>query len=211
MTRISPSLLACDLLNIENEVKRVEEAGADMLHIDVMDGHFVPNITFGPQWVYMLKRITRLPLDVHLMLDNPQDFIDPFIEAGADLLTIHLEIKPHLPPLLEKIRSRRVVAGVAIKPKTEVSAILAVKKYIDLVLIMLVEPGFSFQKPIESTYGKVVEIKRLLAGSKCEISVDGGVSPGNAKILIENGATILVSGAGIFSSTDYRSAIDRMR
>ena len=211
--RIAPSILSADFARLAEEVACVEEAGADLLHIDVMDGHFVPNLTVGPPIVEALRKVTKLPLDVHLIITNPDAFVAEFANAGADYLTVHVEAAPHLHRTAQAIKERGVKAGVTLNPATSLAAIEEILPDIDLLLIMSVSPGFGGQQFIPWTLAKIARARALLdrAGSDAVLEVDGGVKVDNAATIIEAGADILVSGSAIFSSQDYRATIAAMR
>ena len=208
--KISPSVLSADFSCLAKEIKRVEAAGADMIHIDVMDGNFVPNITVGAVVVKHIRKITRLPLDVHLMINNPLKFIDDFIRAGSDMITVHIETLPVLKikALKSRLKAHKVKLGVSLNPDTPLSKIEPVLGTVDFVLIMSVFPGFSGQKFIPSVIPK---IKSLRARFNGDIAVDGGVNDKTAKDLINAGADILASGSYIFGAKDVKSAIERIR
>jgi ribulose-phosphate 3-epimerase len=191
----------------------VEQGGADLLHIDVMDGHFVPNLTIGPPIVEALRKVTRLPLDVHLMITNPDAFIPEFAAAGADYLTVHVEACPHLHRTVHAIKERGMKAGVTLNPATSLTTLEEIVRDLDLLLIMSVSPGFGGQPFISSTLGKIKRARRLLddSHSRAPLEVDGGVKVENAAQIIAAGADILVSGSEIFSSQDYRATIAAMR
>jgi len=208
--KIAPSILSADFARLEEDVKKVEAGGADLLHVDVMDGHFVPNITIGPLIVQALRPRTRLPLDVHLMIENPQRFIDAFAEAGADYLTVQVEACVHLHRVLQAIKSAGMKAGVALNPHSPLSTIEEVLADLDLILIMSVNPGFGGQKFIPEALDKLRRIQKLLQQrnlSHIEIEVDGGVKLENAREIVEAGAGILVSGSGIFGTPDPAETI----
>ncbi len=212
---ISPSILAADLGELADEVRRVEEAGADWLHIDVMDGHFVPNLSFGPKVVSDLRGRSNLFFDVHLMVDNPLDLIDPFVEAGADLITVHLEAISHdeIGYLIDEVKSRGVMVGVALKPGTDWHPLEPFFKEIDLILPMTVNPGFSGQKMIVKELGKMGEISKAARrmGSPRYIQADGGINPQNVNMVIQAGANVIVAGTAIFKSGDIAKAIQDLR
>ncbi len=212
-TKIAPSILSADILHLEDEVKRIEDAGADMIHIDIMDGHFVPNLTYGPALVKTLDGITDLPLDVHLMIDNPQVFIERFAKAGADNITVHVEVTAPIPQLLELVKSFDKSFGVSIKPDTKLDAITDYLDMIDLLLIMTVYPGFGGQAFIESVVPTIALASKLKAenGYKYEIEVDGGLNDQTVKTAVSNGATLIVAGNYIFKSGDYKKAIDSLK
>ena len=200
--QISPSLLASDFAALGAAVRAVEAGGADLIHVDVMDGHFVPNITIGIPVVRALKRVATRPLDVHLMIERPDRHIDAFAEAGAGTITVHAEAATHLHRTLGHIRKLGARAGVAINPATPVSALSEIISSIDCVLVMTVNPGFGGQAFIPESLDKVRRMRAMLdaAGSQANIEVDGGVDEGNAAALVEAGADILVAGASIFNS-----------
>lgn len=205
---IAPSLLSANFANLREEVKRVEDAGADWLHIDVMDGHFVPNITIGPVVVRAIKKIAGAPLDVHLMIENPQDYVEAFVKAGSDIITFHIEAVKEPGSVISLIKKFGRKAGISIKPNTKVSTINSILDKIDLVLVMSVEPGFGGQDFIDSAIPKIKELRQIYQG---DISVDGGINDENAVSVKEAGATILVAGSFIFSAKDARDAIRRLR
>lgn len=205
---IAPSILSADFGRLGEEIKAVERAGADWLHVDVMDGHFVPNITIGPVVVKDIKRATRLPLDVHLMISEPERYVDAFAKAGSAIITFHIEACPDPAGLIKKIRSHRLRAGASIKPKTDLAALYGILDLLDMVLIMTVEPGFGGQEFMEEV---VPKIKGLRSRFGKDIEVDGGISGANARQVIEAGANVLVAGTAIFKSSDYRKAIEEIR
>lgn len=214
MVKIAPSILAADFAVLRDEVKAVEQAGADWLHIDVMDGHFVPNISFGALVVDAIKPHTSLPLDVHLMIDNPEQYIGDFAKSGADIISVHQEATVHLHRTIYQIKEQNVKAGVVINPATPVAAIEPVLPDVDLVLIMTVNPGFGGQSLISSALTKITEVARLLQEkglTHVEIEVDGGVNQVNAKEVIEHGATVLVAGSAIFGASDRAKALHELR
>ncbi|KMM38722.1 ribulose-phosphate 3-epimerase [Guptibacillus hwajinpoensis] len=213
MIKIAPSILASDFARLGEEVKDVEAAGADYIHVDVMDGHFVPNITIGAPIVRALRPVTTLPLDVHLMIENPDLYIEEFADAGADILTVHAEACPHLHRTIQLIKSTGTKAGVVINPGTPVEAIKHVIEDVDLVLLMTVNPGFGGQAFIERVLSKITETKQLAAslGVSPEIEVDGGVNAETARLCIEAGATVLVAGSAIYNQSDRKAAIDQIR
>lgn len=205
---IAPSLLSADFTRLKDEIKRIEIAGADILHIDIMDGHFVPNITIGPAIVKTIEEITKLPLDVHLMIEKPQDYIKLFAAAGADILTVHIESCPGIEEILSKIKSLGIKAAVSIKPKTEVCSIERILNKVDMVLIMTVEPGFGGQTFIKEVVPKIRQLRRIYKG---DIEVDGGINDKNAKLVVRAGANILVAGTYIFGAKDTKEAINKLR
>ena len=211
--RIAPSILSADFARLAEEVARVEEAGADWLHIDVMDGHFVPNLTVGPPIVEALRKVTTLPLDVHLMMTNPDAFIGEFAEAGADYLTVHVEACPHLHRTVQSIKERGVKAGVTLNPATPAGTLTEIVRDADLILIMSVNPGFGGQKFIPSSLRKIAEVRALIdrTQSRALLEVDGGVKPDNVAEILAAGAEVLVAGSAVFSSHDYAAAITALR
>jgi ribulose-phosphate 3-epimerase len=212
---IAPSLLAADFGRLSDEARRAEAAGADLLHIDVMDGRFVPNLTFGPDAVLAIRKATSLPLDVHLMVESPDRLVSAFADAGADYLTIHAEAEPHLHRGLEAIRKLGRRAGVAVNPGTSMDFLPLVAGVLDLVLIMTVNPGFGGQSFIEAMVPKIAraraELDRAPSGASVVIEVDGGITPANAAQSTTAGARILVAGSSLFGQRDLASAILRLR
>lgn len=208
---IAPSILSADFSRLGEEVRSVEEAGADWIHVDVMDGHFVPNLTIGPPVVGALKKVTRLPLDCHLMVSRPEDWIVPFAEAGAAVITVHAEAARHLNRLLNQIRELGCKAGVSINPGTSLAAVEEVLEIADLVLVMSVNPGFGGQKFIESSVSKIERLADARGQSDFLIEVDGGVSPKNAAALRKAGVDVFVAGSAIFGEKDRARAISQIR
>ena len=213
IVRIAPSILAADFARLGEEVARAEAAGADLIHVDVMDGHFVPNLTVGPAIVEALKRHTGLPLDVHLMIEQPDRYLDAFAEAGASMISVHVEVLPHLHRTLGRLRDLGVEAGVAVNPATPIGVLEDVAGQLDYVLVMSVNPGFTGQTFIPHSIGKVRAARALLAaaGSAAAIEVDGGVDRTNAAALVDAGASILVAGAAIFRTPDLARATRELR
>ena len=207
---ISPSILSADFANLERDIKLVEDAGADWLHVDVMDGHFVPNITIGVPVVKSIKKIVKIPLDVHLMIENPEKYIKPFADAGADILTFHYEAVQDVKSVIDLIKSFNVKAGMSIKPKTSPDEILEYLKYLDLLLVMTVEPGFGGQSFMSDCAEKIPVIKRH-ASEGLIIQVDGGINAETAKICTGYGANSLVAGNYIYKSDNIKSAIQSLR
>ena len=205
---VAPSILSADFANLERDIKKVENSGADWLHIDVMDGHFVPNITIGVPVVKSIKKITNLPLDVHLMIENPQMYIEPFAQAGADILTFHYEAVNNPKEVLLKIREQGMKAGISIKPKTLPNVLDGLYEYIDLILIMTVEPGFGGQKFMEECAEKLNYYKNL---ENIYLEVDGGINEQTSKIAVKNGANVLVAGNYIYKAENIKSAINSLR
>lgn len=211
--KIAPSVLAADFAKLGAEVARVEAAHVDFIHVDVMDGHFVPNLTMGVEVVSALARVSKTPLDVHLMIEQPDRFLDVFVKAGATMLTVHAEVLPHLHRTLTAIRQLGARAGVAINPSTPVDVIQDVVSEIDHLLVMSVNPGFTGQSFIPHTITKVQQARALFdaRGSRADIEIDGGVSVANAGALVAAGATILVAGAAIFHAADPAAATAHLR
>ncbi|THJ21247.1 MAG: ribulose-phosphate 3-epimerase [Nitrospira sp. CG24D] len=210
---IAPSILAADFVRLADEIAAVERAGADLLHIDVMDGHFVPNLTIGPPVVESIKKVAKVPLDVHLMITNADTFIPEFVAAGADYVTVHVEACPHLHRTIQLIKERGAKAGVTLNPATPVSVLQEILADVDLVLIMSVNPGFGGQKFIPSVLKKIAAIREMLdrLQSRALLEVDGGVKPDNAAQIIAAGANVLVAGSAIFASLDYAGTIAALR
>lgn len=210
---IAPSILSADFCRLKEEIELVEEAGADILHLDIMDGHFVPNLTFGPYGVSCIKRYAKIPLDVHLMLDNPDDFIKAFAEAGSDMISVHFEVLHHCQRTLENIKSYGVKAGIAINPQTPPEALRYVLPYVDFVLVMTVNPGFGGQKLLKPVLVKISELRKIIddGAYECQIEVDGGIDLNNIRDVKEAGADIIVAGNAIFRERDYKIVISQMK
>lgn len=208
MIKIAPSILSADILKLEEQVKEVESHGADYIHVDVMDGHFVPNITFGPVIVSALKRITGLPLDVHLMISNPDNYIKEFAQAGADIITVHQETCTHLHRTIQFIKDCGSKAGVSLNPATNISTINNMIQDLDLVLLMSVNPGFGGQKFIKSILKKIEQLAKLRKDKNYtfEIEIDGGINPDSAKDVAKAGAEVLVAGNAIFKQLSIGQA-----
>jgi ribulose-phosphate 3-epimerase len=206
--RIAPSILSADFARLADAVAMVERGGAGVIHVDVMDGHFVPNITLGPVVVKALKAVATVPLDVHLMIEEPDRYLEAFAEAGASTISVHVEVLPHLHRTLSRIRQLGVRAGAAINPSTPVSALSEIPQLLDQVLVMSVNPGFGGQQFIPESTRKVAAVREWLnaVGSTADIEVDGGVDTGNARALVDAGATILVAGASIYGTPDPAAA-----
>ena len=210
---ISPSFLSADFLNLEKEAVKINNSEADYFHLDIMDGLFVPNITFGIPVVKAIKKAAKLPLDVHLMIVDPDRYIKDFAEAGADILTVHYEACKHLHRTLQNIKSFGIKAGVSLNPHTPVSLLEDILQMTDLVLIMSVNPGFGGQSFIENTYKKIKELRKMIdnQGLNVLIEVDGGVNLENGKKIFEAGADVLVAGSSIFKSDNPMDTISKMK
>jgi len=211
--KISPSILSADFLRLGEELRAVEEAGADYIHVDVMDGAFVPNITIGPFIVEALKRGTRLPLDVHLMIEAPERYIADFAKAGSSIITVHAEAARHLHKTVQMIKDAGKKAGVSVNPATPVEALSEVMGEIDLILIMSVNPGFGGQSFIKGAIKKIEKARTMIteAGRPIELEVDGGIKTDNIREAARAGAGVFVSGSGIFGARDYKKTIAAMR
>lgn len=209
MIKIAPSILAADFSKLAEEVKAVEEAGAKLIHIDVMDGHFVPNITMGPIVVDALRPVTNLPLDVHLMIENPDQYIEEFVKAGADYITVHVEACRHLHRTIQLIRSLGAKPGVVLNPHTPVETIQHVLEDIDLVLLMTVNPGFGGQKFIHSVVPKIETLSGMIKEKNLnvEIEIDGGINAETIKPCAQAGASIFVAGSAIYGQEDRKAAL----
>jgi len=202
LIKIAPSILSADFARLGEQVTEAEAAGADYIHVDVMDGHFVPNITIGPLVVKALRPVTRLPLDVHLMIEEPERYIEQFAKAGADILTVHQEACPHLHRVIGGIKGLGVRAGVSLNPATPLNTLEEILPYVDLVLLMTVNPGFGGQEFIEEMLPKIERMRRMLDewGLKCELEVDGGINIETAPKVVAAGANVLVAGEAIFGA-----------
>jgi ribulose-phosphate 3-epimerase len=215
MTKIAPSILSADFLRLGEEVKAAEEAGADVIHVDVMDGRFVPNITIGPPVVAAVKKATSLPLDVHLMIAEPEKYIEEFVKAGADYLVVHQEASLHLHRTVQHIKELGVKAGVSINPSTPVSTLEDVMEDLDLVLIMSVNPGFGGQAFIPRALDKLRLVGEMIKArgikNPPEIEIDGGIKPDNARQAVDAGATMLVMGSAFYGSGDYKALVKKVR
>lgn len=209
---ISPSILSADFANLERDIKAVENAGADWIHVDVMDGHFVPNITIGVPVVKSLRNVTKLPLDVHLMIENPEQYIEPFANAGSDIITFHYEAvkSENISEIINTIKSFGIKAGMSIKPKTDAKEVLKYLPQLDMLLVMTVEPGFGGQKFMQDCAEKIPTIKAN-APENLIIQVDGGINSETAKICTDFGATSLVAGNYIYKAEDIEQAIKSLR
>ncbi|MCM3356975.1 MULTISPECIES: ribulose-phosphate 3-epimerase [unclassified Psychrobacillus] len=213
MVKIAPSILAANFAKLGEEVLEVEKAGAELIHIDVMDGHFVPNITMGPIVVEALRPLTSLPLDVHLMIENADQYIEAFAKAGADYITVHVEASPHLHRTIQLIRSFGVKPGVVLNPHTPVESIMHVLEDVDMVLFMTVNPGFGGQKFIHSVIPKVKQLSQIIQerNLSIEIEIDGGVNEETIIPCVEAGATILVAGSAVYNAPDKGKALQRIK
>ncbi|MFP7252799.1 ribulose-phosphate 3-epimerase [Terribacillus goriensis] len=213
MTKIAPSILSADFANLANEIRDVEKGGADYIHVDVMDGHFVPNITIGPLIVEAIRPVTKLPLDVHLMIENPDRYIGEFVKAGADIITVHQEACIHLHRTIMMIKEQGVRAGVVLNPATPVSLIEEMLPELDMVLLMTVNPGFGGQRFIPSVLKKVEELSKLREALELdfEIEIDGGVNIETAGLCTDAGADVLVAGSAVYNQEDRAAAIAAIR
>ena len=210
---IAPSILSSDFSKLEEEIKAVEKAGADLLHLDVMDGHFVPNITFGAPVIKSIRKCTKLPFDVHLMIENPEKYIDDFLSSGADILTFHIESTEKVLENISKIKKSGKKVGISLKPKTDLNEILPFLDKIDVVLVMSVEPGFSGQKFIPYTVEKIKKLRKVMdeRNLSTTIEVDGGINPETVNIVKEAGAEICVAGDSVFKSQNYTNSINLLK
>jgi ribulose-phosphate 3-epimerase len=211
--KIAPSILSADFAHLAEAIASIEQAGADLIHLDIMDGHFVPNISFGPSVVAAIRKITKLPLDVHLMISDPAFYIPRFVESGADYLTVHLESGPHLHRNIQSIKKLNIKAGVSLNPHSSIVLITEILADIDLLLLMSVNPGFGGQRFIERTLEKIRIARRLMESGPYhfEIEVDGGINDTTGKQCREAGADILVAGEYIFRSSDIAAAVASLR
>lgn len=213
MVKIAPSILSADFSKLGEEIKDVERGGADYIHVDVMDGHFVPNITIGPLIVEAIRPVTKLPLDVHLMIENPDQYVEAFAKAGADYITVHVEACRHLHRTIQNIKAQGVKAGVVLNPATPADSLQHIIEDVDMVLLMSVNPGFGGQKFIPSVLTKIKQVKEMAdsKGLQLEIEVDGGVNTETAKLCIEAGANVLVAGSAVYNQPDRKKAIEALR
>ena len=212
---ISPSVLAADFSKLGEEIQLVSEEGADLIHLDVMDGHFVPNLSFGADIIKGIRGFSNLPFDVHLMIENPEHYVDAYVEAGANFITVHPEATPHIHSVLQKIHKAGVKTGIALNPGTSIEVLENVIDIIDLILVMTVNPGFGGQSFLSSQLPKISKIRTIIddGGHSIDLSVDGGINPITAKLAIDAGANILVAGTSIFKAGDetYSKSIKRLR
>ncbi len=209
--QIAPSLLACDFGRLKEEILKVEEAGADVLHVDVMDGHFVPNITIGFPVIEAIRKITRLPIDAHLMISDADRYLEAFNSVGCDWISVHVEAAPHLHRTLARIRELGMKAGIAVNPGTSLAALDGSLFDADFVLLMSVNPGFGGQRFIANSINRVKELKQKIGKHAVQIEIDGGIKLENSKEVINAGAEILVVGTGLFSQPDYKATIEKLK
>ena len=211
MVMIAPSILSADFANLKNEILRLDESRADVIHLDVMDGHFVPNLTFGPAVVKAIRPYTKLPFDVHLMVSNPDEMLEWFALAGADWLTVHAEVCPHLDKTIDAIRELGLKVGVSLNPSTSETILEYIIDKVDLILVMTVNPGFGGQAFMENQLEKISKIRKLIGSRDIILSVDGGINPMTAAQATAAGATMLVAGNAVFSGDDYAKNIAALR
>ena len=213
MVKIAPSILSADFSCLGSEIEKVDNAGADYIHVDVMDGRFVPNITIGPSVIKSIRKTTKIPFDVHLMIVEPERYIENFVEAGSDIITVHVEASSHLHRLIQRIKNMGIKAGVAINPGTSPHALDSIIEYADLILVMTVNPGFGGQSFIPSVLHKISYIKKLILdmGLSTEIEVDGGIASDTIFEAAGAGADIFVAGTAVFGGTDYKGIITELR
>ena len=213
MKKLAPSILSADFSRLGDEIKAVEEAGADYIHIDVMDGHFVPNITIGPLVVETIKNVTKLPLDVHLMISNPDKYIKDFIKAGSNILSVHAETCPHLQRTINHIRELGIKPAVVLNPSTSLSTLEYILEEVDMVLLMTVNPGFGGQKFISSMIPKIKKLRKLIDEKHLpvELEVDGGINLDNISKVVKAGADVIVAGSAVFKSKDCKETVLQLK
>jgi len=214
MIKLAPSILSADFARLGEQIDEVARAGADYIHVDVMDGHFVPNITIGAPVVASIRTITTLPLDVHLMIEHPERYISQFVQAGADIITVHVEASPHLHSTIKLIKELGAKAGVSLNPATPIGAVEEFLRHVDLVLVMSVNPGFGGQTFIPETLPRIASIRKILddRALSAELEVDGGINADNAPEIVKAGATVLVAGNSVFRAKEgIREAMQRLR
>jgi len=214
MLKIAPSILAADFTKLGEDVIRIDKAGADMVHIDVMDGHFVPNITIGAPVVKALRKVTKLTFDVHLMIENADRYIDDFIAAGADIITIHIEADKHIHRTLQRIRQKGIKCGVALNPATPINTLESILGDIDMVLLMSVNPGFGGQSYISSITGKIKALRDMCNAqgyTNMDIEVDGGIDANTIKLVAEAGANVIVAGSAVYNAPDIEAMISLLK
>jgi ribulose-phosphate 3-epimerase len=211
--KIAPSLLAADFSRLGDEVRAVERAGADLLHFDVMDGHFVPNISMGVPILQAIRKVTKLPLDAHLMISEPEKYVEVFIKSGANSVSVHCEVCPDIPKIAKRIRDLGARASIGINPETSIDRVIAAAEHLDMILIMSVHPGFGGQEFIPASLQKLREVRRELArrGLSLDVEIDGGVKADNIADVKAAGANVFVSGSGIFGEKDYEKIVATMR
>ncbi|MFH0924861.1 MAG: ribulose-phosphate 3-epimerase [bacterium] len=213
MIKIAPSILSADFSCLSDEIKKIEKGGVDLIHIDVMDGHFVPNITIGPLVVEAIKKVTDIPLDVHLMINNPDQFIESFIKAGSDIITVHVEVCYHLHRTITLIKEKGIKCGVVLNPTTSLATLEHIISEIDMVLLMSVNPGFGGQRFITEVLNKISKLRNIIIQRKLDIDleVDGGVKLDNISQIVTAGANVIVAGSAIFGAKDPVETIKQMR
>jgi ribulose-phosphate 3-epimerase len=211
--KVAPSILSADFSRLGEEVRSIERAGADLIHFDVMDGHFVPNLSFGIPVLEAVRRLTSLPLDVHLMIENPQRYLEPFVHAGANSISVHAEVCNDIPSMADRIHQLGIRAAIAVNPETDPARVLADAAHLDMILVMSVHPGFGGQGFIPESIGKLAAVRGELRrqGLEIDVEVDGGIKIDNISRVARAGANVFVSGSGIFSHHDYAGIIRRMR